>query len=633
MPTVKFSKKCILESLGRKISDEQLLDRIAMLGTGIEGVDGDEISIEVSPNRPDLLSVQGLARALSSFLSIKTGLKKYIVKKSSIKVIIDKSVKDVRPFTVCAVVRDLKLTDERIRQIIQIQEKLHITHCRNRKKASIGIYPLEHIRPPIYYKALHPEEIRFKPLDLNKDLNGAQILAIHPTGREYGYLLEGLDKYPVFIDSKMQFMSMPPIINSNSVGKVDLQTRDVFIECSGFDFGFLHSLLNIIVTSLADMGGEIYSVELTYPDKKRTTPALEGIKMELDTGYVNKILGLSLKESQVKSLLEMMGYNYKNGKAVVPAYRTDVLHPIDLVEDIAIAYGYDKFSGRPSTVATSGNERRINVFENKIRDVLVGAGLLEVKNCHLTNKEYQTKLMNSSSELVELENPSTAEYNALRTWLLPCLMESLKYNKLYEYPQNIFEIGAVFKLDAKKVEETGVHESERLSVLFCGQDANFTKIKQLLDALMESLNAKYSIADAEHSSFIHGRVGRVVINDEKIAYIGELHPQVIMNWSLEMPVAALELNISDLFRIISPSVSRNTEINNEARAANNNNTSTKNTICVQNENRKTTDKLQNKTLNNMQHKKAPRNKKALISEKQNQKKHVKHKNMPAKNKK
>jgi len=546
MPTVTFNKRTVLELLGRKISDEQLADRISMLGTGFEGISGDEMTVEIFPNRPDLLSEQGLARALKTFMDIKRGFKIYDVKKSNVKVVIDKSVKQVRPYTACAIVKGLKLTDDKIKEIIQIQEKLHITYGRNRKKAAIGIYPLEHIRPPIYYKALHPEEIRFKPLDLNKDLTGSQILAIHPTGREYGHLLEGNEKYPVFIDSKMQFMSMPPIINSNNVGKITTTTKDVFIECSGFDFNYLHTCLNIIVTALADMGGEIYSVELVYPDKKYVTPILSGKEMKLDIAYVNKILGTQIKDTELKTLLEKMGHDYRNKKALTPGYRADILHPVDLVEDVAIAYGYENFPGKMSYVATTASEKHIEVFKNKLREMLVGAGLLEVKNYHLTSKDFQTRLMNFNADLVELGNSVNSEYNVLRYWLIPCLMETLKYNKHYEYPQNIFEIGTIFRINEDF--ETRTAESERLAIAYCGSDANFTKIKQLLDIIMDALGMKYEILDTEHSSFIKGRVGRVTVNNEKIAYVGELHPQVLLNWQLEMPVSVLEINVTELFR-------------------------------------------------------------------------------------
>jgi phenylalanyl-tRNA synthetase beta chain len=546
MPTIKYNKKIILELLGRKVSDEQLADRISFLGTGFEGITADEISVEIFPNRPDLLSEQGMARALSSFMDIKSGFKNYPVKKSGVKVIIDKSVKNVRPYTACAIVKGLKLDDERIKELIQVQEKLHITYARNRKKAAIGIYPLEHIRPPVYYKALHPEEIKFKPLDLNKDLTGSQILAIHPTGREYGYLLEGKDKYPIFIDSKQNIMSMPPIINSNNVGKITAITKDVFIECSGFEFDYLHTCLNIIVTTMFDMGGQIFSVDLQYPDKKYTTPELGGKHMKLDVAYVNKILGTVFKELDVRKYLARMGHDYKNRTAMIPNYRADILHPIDFIEDIAIAYGYEKFNGTLSSFSSTAHEKPLEIFKDNIRAVLIGLGLIEVKNFHLNNKDSQTKLMNHSVELVVLENSVTQDYNMLRAWITPSLMETLKYNKHYDYPQNIFEIGTVFRIDESQ--DTGIHETDRLGIVLCGNDANFTKIKQILDIIFEALNIKYELADTDHNSFIKGRSGRVIANGSKIAYIGEVHPQVLSNWTIDMPVAALEINITELFR-------------------------------------------------------------------------------------
>ena len=548
MPTVKYNKKTILELLGRKVSDEQLGNRISFLGTAFEGINDQEIEVEIFPNRPDLLSEQGMARALASFMSIKPGFKKYDVKKSGAKVIVDKSVKEIRPYTACAIVKGLKLTDDRIKEIIQIQEKLHITYGRNRRKAAIGVYPLEHIKPPIYYKALFPEEIRFKPLDMNKDLSGSQILAIHPTGREYGHLLEGKTRYPIFVDSKQSIMSMPPIINSNNVGKITLTTKDVFIECSGFEFDYLHTCLNMVVTALADMGGQIFSVEVQYPDKKYITPDLSGREIKLDIEYINKRLGLDLKEPDVKKYLARMGHDYKNKKALVPNYRADILHPIDLVEDVAIAYGYENFNGKLSEFSTTASERPIEIFKNSLRTILIGLGFIEAKNYHLTNKDSQTKLMNYAIDLVELENSVTQDYNVLRAWITPSLMETLKYNKHYDYPQNIFEIGTVFKLDSSF--DTQVHETERLGIALCGNDANFTKIKQILDVLCEALNIKYDLTDTEHGTFIKGRAGRVVVNNSKIAYVGEIHPQVLMNWTIDMPVAILEINVTELFNLM-----------------------------------------------------------------------------------
>ncbi|MBU0930188.1 MAG: phenylalanine--tRNA ligase subunit beta, partial [Nanoarchaeota archaeon] len=287
MPTIKINKKSLENLIGKKLEEEKLKDRITYLGVSVEDFNKDEITLEVNPDRPDLLSVQGIARALSSFIGVKKGLRKYEVKKSGEKVIIDNSVKDVRPFTACAIVKNLKFNDEKIKEVIDIQEKLHITFGRNRKKIAIGIYPFEKIKMPITFFAEDPKKVKFQPLEFNKEITGLQILSQHPTGREYAHLLEGKNKFPFFKDADGKILSMPPIINSHDTGKISEKTKDVFIECSGFDFSVLNKCINIIVCALADMGGSIYSIELNYGNKKFITPNLEPEKMKLNIKYAN----------------------------------------------------------------------------------------------------------------------------------------------------------------------------------------------------------------------------------------------------------------------------------------------------------------------------------------------------------
>ncbi len=544
MPTITLNRKVVEELTGKKLPLDKLKDRISMLGTDLENVNEKEIVVEIFPNRPDLLSEQGFARALSSFINVKTGLRNYKAKKSNYKVIIDKSVKDVRPYTACAVVKNLKFDDEKIREIIQIQEKLHVTYGRNRKKVAIGIYPLEKIKFPIKYLAKKPQEIKFMPLESKREMNGLQILSQHPTGREYGYLLEGKKVFPIFVDGNKEIMSMPPIINSEKTGKITEKTKEVFIECSGFDFEVLSKCLNIIITAFADMKGEIYEVELDY-GKKIISPNLKPEKMKLDIKYVNKILGLDLKENEVKKLLERMGFGY-NKEVLIPCYRTDILHQIDLVEDIAIAYGYENFKEEIPKVSTIGEENKFEIFKNKIASVLTGFGFLETNIYSLTNKEVLNDKMNLKNEVVELFSSVNEDYNVLRNWVIPGLLKLLSENKSYDLPQNLFNIGRVFKYGES---ETGVIEHERLGLVISHNKANFTEAKQILDALFNALDLKYEIEEVKHESFISGRVGRISVNGKKVAYIGEIHPSVLRNFNLETPVGALELNLSELFEI------------------------------------------------------------------------------------
>ncbi len=548
MPNITLNKKVFEQLVGKNLSMEKLKDRISMLGTDLESVKGNEINVEIFPNRPDLLSEQGLARAFSSFIGVKTGLRKYHVEKSGEKVIIDKSVSDIRPYTACAIVRGMKFDDEKIKEVIQIQEKLHVTYGRKRKKVAIGIYPYEKIKPPIRFLAKVPEKIIFQPLEFPKELNARQILSQHPAGREYGHLLEGMEKFPFFIDSNNKILSVPPIINSHETGRITESTTDVFIECSGFDFNVLHKCVNMIVTAFSDMGGRIFSLELEYPDRKMVTPNLEPEKLKFDINYINKRLGLSLTEKDIKILLEKMGYGYEHGNALVPAYRTDVLHQIDLAEDIAIAYGFENFKEAIPNVATIGEESKIEIIKEKITAALVGLGLIETNTYNLTSKTEQIRNMNCKLDIIELENSISKEFNVLRAWVTPSLIEVLANNKHHNYPQNIFGFGTIFKKDEN--EETRIRENERICVALSDELVDFTKIRQVLDYLMRSLGIEYKIEEVSHDSFIPGRVGRVVVRDKKIAYIGEISPNVIENWKLGHPIAVFELNVSELIELV-----------------------------------------------------------------------------------
>jgi len=548
MPTINLDRKVLDKLVGKKLSDSVLMEKIPMLGTSLESIDDNEIVIEVFPNRPDMLSEQGFARALSSFLGIKTGLKTYGINKSGIKVIIERSVKKVRPYTACAIVKNLKLNDEKIKEIIDIQEKLHITYGRHRKKVAIGIYPFEKIKPPIRFTAQDPKEIKFRPLDFPREIPAIKILSQHPTGRDYAHLLEGYDKFPFFIDSNDEVMSMPPIINSETTGRITKDTTDVFVECSGFDFNTLSKCLNIIVYALADMGGKIYSVKLDYQGKKIETPILKPEEMKLDINYVNKRLGLELKEKDIKKLLGKMGYGYKNKKVLVPPYRADVMHMIDLVEDIAIAYGYDNIKENLPNISTSGQESKLEIFKRKTREILAGLKFIEVNTYHITNKDLQTTKMDFKARPIELANALNTDFNVLRAWLIPNLMEVLKNNKHNEYPQNIFTLGKTFKENEE--EETGIKEEEKLAVMKCSNKTDFTDIKQTLDYLMRSLSLNYEIKEYEHTSFIEGRIGEIIVNNSSIGIIGEIKPQVLELWDIEIPVTCFEIDMEKLFNLI-----------------------------------------------------------------------------------
>lgn len=547
MPTVMLNRKTVEASLGRKLSDEQLSDRISMLGTDLKELTKKDIHVEVFPNRPDMLSEHGFARALASFIGTKKGLRKYNVKSSGIKVFVGKELQGIRPYTVAAVVKGLRLDDDKIREIIQIQEKLHTTFCRNRKKAAIGIYPLEHIKAPIYFKAMDPNKIRFIPLEARNEMTANQILENHPKGKDFAHLLKGFRKYPVFIDSKNNIMSLTPIINSELTGKVTPKTREVFIEVSGNDLSYQQCCLNMIAASFADMGAQVYSVDVMYGSKKVTTPDLSPRKMKLNFDNVNRLLGLNLNKKEIINLLSRMGYGNDGDLILVPAYRADIMHEVDLIEDVSIAYGFENFKEEIPNVATIGQEEPIEVFKRRISNLLVGLGMYETYTPCLTNKQNQAEKNNLKLDLIEVMNPANEEFTSLRRLMFPSLLEVLTMNKHNEYPQHLFEIGKIFDFGKS---ETGTIEKEILSVLLCSKEADFTRIKQVLEYLLSNLGLSYVIEEASRHSLINGRTASVRVNGKEIAVLGEIQPQVLENWELDIPTAILELDLSELFSLM-----------------------------------------------------------------------------------
>src|SRR3989344_2024914 len=501
----------------------------------------------VVSNRPDLLSEQGFSRALNSFLGYSKGLRKYNYKKSNYKVIVDKSVNEVRPYTAFFLVKNIKLDDDKIKELINIQEKLHLTFCRNRKKASIGIYPAEKIAFPIHYKLLPKEKINFKPLESTSIMGFNEILAKHETGKKYANLLDNLNKYPVFIDNENKILSLVPIINSDETGKIDHNTKEFFVECTGVDLNIVNFLSNILATTFIDMGGDVYAMEINYHDETFITPELKTNELYINLDNINKLLGLKLNENEIKNLLEKMGFNYENKKVIIPCYRTDVFNEVDIIEEIAIAYGYENFNPEIPNIATIGEEDNFNAFKEKISNLLIGLNLVETSTYIINNDLNLNKKMKLNNDLIMLGNSLNQDYNALRNSIIPSLLKILKENKHNEYPQKLYEIGKIF---IRGESETGIKEDERLGIILSHVNANFTEIKQVLDFLLNNLNLKYEIIDADHDSFIQGRAGRILVNDKKLAYIGELNPEVLRNYDLELPCACLEINLTEIFKLI-----------------------------------------------------------------------------------
>lgn len=549
MPTVEFSFTDLERILGKKLDMESLKNKgiLFVKGEVDEEKDG-QLKVTIKDiNRPDLWSVEGIARELKGHYGVEEGLSKFSVKKSGLTVIVDRKVEKVRPKTVCAVVKNLKLDDESIKQMIQLQEKVCQTFGRDRDDAAIGVYDYDKIKGPIRYTTFRPDELKFVPLGFTKEMSLRKILEEHPKGQEYGRLLEGKEEYPIFIDGANNVLSMPPVINSNYTGKVDENTRNVFIEVSGHDIDRVSVALNVIVTALGERGGELHSVDVKY-DKIITTPDLNPGKASMGVENCSKILGMDISAREMVKLLRQSRFGAKQKgekiEVLCPAYRSDIMDERDLIEEVAISFGYNDLKPEEPKIYTRGEEAGIEKFSNRVREICVGLCLQEVMNYMLSDKKDMTENMRTEGDVVEIENPVSSTWSVFRNSLVPGCLRFLSCNKHAEYPQNIFEIGDAVKMDKKT--ETKTRDERNLAVLLTDRMSGYENISSVLNSIMENLGINYSLEEAKNGSFIEGRCASVLAGGKKIGVMGEIHPQVIENFGLEMPVVALEINLKKI---------------------------------------------------------------------------------------
>ena len=565
MPTVNVLFNDLQRLVGQKLptSQAELNEILSYVKGETEVFYGDELAIEIKDgNRPDLWNVEGIARALRGVLGIERGLREYpIIGDSGIKTRVDERLQKIRPYIGCSVVKGVKLNNEVIRELVHLQDKLDQTYGRKRKRSSIGLYNLELIKPPIEYRSVKPSEISFTPLESIEEMSLKEILERHPKGMEYGHIVKKYKRWPILIDSKNEVLSFPPIINSNDLGRITEDIEDIFVEVTGTSYETVLNTLTLVTLSLADRGEHIYSTKILYPYAfssrnkfEDVTPNLKTKKITLKDHYIEQILGLELDRKTILELLSKARFDFIDNckdslEVIIPSYRIDIMHPIDVVEDLGIIYGYNKIEPKWPQMVTFGKVSDRETFSDLVREIMIGLGCQEVLNFTLDNDENQNERMNlKGMKLVKISNPKTLRFTSVRGWLLPSLMAFLSNNTHVEYPQKIFEVGDCVTFDMKAL--SGVKDVRKVSFVAIHSSSNFSEAKSILDALMLNIGFEYDLKMIQHPTFIKGRVGRVVVSEKDVGLIGGISPSVLDNWNLENPVVAFELDLDSLKELV-----------------------------------------------------------------------------------
>ncbi len=567
MPVINFYFSDFARLSGLDLSQDEFLELVPLIGADVDRVDGEELSVEFFPDRPDLYSVEGVARAMRAFTGRKPGLQDYPVAPAKMEMRVEPPVLGVRPWVVSGAVRGVEMDDDAIIAMMELQEKLHLTLGRKRSKVSIGVHDMDDLTPPFRYTAVKPREVSFVPLQETREMDLDQILTQHPKGIDYAHLMEGFDRYPIIFDANDQVLSFPPIING-TVTTVTDSTTNILLDVTGLDLAAVTQTLNIVACALAEREGTVEAVKVIYPEdpnlgptsgKTLVTPDLAPQSWSVELAYLERLLGWEQNPELLQLAFQRMGLDAKLAdpdqdllEVQVPAYRWDILHRVDLVEEAAIGLGYLNSKETLPGSMTFGSRREPQERAEAARETLVGLGFQEVMTLSLSGPAAQFQKMGvevadggaiasddgATVQVTRMANPIGVEYSLMRTSLLPGLMEVLASNTHRELPQRLFEVGEVVRDHANH---------QRMAFVELAARANFSRAKGLTESLLGRLNLdqglELKLEGVQRPEYIPGRCARVMVDGQTLGHFGELAPSTIVAWDLAHPLIAGEFEL------------------------------------------------------------------------------------------
>jgi phenylalanyl-tRNA synthetase beta chain len=559
MPTISIFQEDFCRLIGRSASMPDIEQWMPYVKGEVKDVSQDtgEVRVELQDtNRPDLWCVEGIARQIRSVLNKGMAPYPFFSEKNGTKrrIQVAQGMEAVRPYVAACISLGYAMTPEGLDQCIQTQEKLADAFGRKRETVSIGLYRFSSIAFPVTYGLVKPDEIRFTPLGFEEKMTPQEILTVHPKGLEYGSILAGCERLPLLWDSDGQVLSFPPIINSRELGEVQLGDTDLLVEVTGTDLSMVVLALNIFACNLADRGATIESVDITYPYETElgttvTTPLNMNQSERISLEAIEQALGMPLGSEAIQEALTSYGYQVKATRQSVsvtlPPFRNDLMHVMDVAEDVAITRGYDSFSPIMPQTFTVGNLSVEEQTSDRIRDLMVGFGFQEIfSNIMASHQELLDRMRIAGTEhaqLVEVDNVMSQTYACLRPSILPCLLRVEAQSPRAFYPHLLFEVGETAQLDLEA--NVGSRTVLSIAAISANSGANFSEIHSYLDLLMYYMVWPYELEPATHPSFLEGRVGRIRCQGQAVGYIGEFHPEVLEAWQIDMPTSGFEFEI------------------------------------------------------------------------------------------
>ena len=564
MPKIDVDEKLFFDTLGKKFTREKLADLLTAAKAEIDDwPDGEGVlRIELNDtNRPDLWSTMGLARQLSLYLGGKVPVYPFfsrdgkVQKADTRRVVVDAGLKGIRPYIASFVAEGKEVTDALLREIVQSQEKLCGNFGRKRKTIAMGVSRADLITWPVHYSAADPDSTRFTPLDFQKPLSMREILSQHPKGKEYGPIVAAFPKFPLLSDGKGEVLTFPPVINSALIGGVRVGDNRLFIDLTGPDLDTILTAAAVTACDFADMGFTVLPVAVEYPfdtpyGRTIVTPFYFQKTTTVEIKDAEKRLGQTFSPAEAAGHVRKMGSSVTvEGNTLVvspPEYRNDFLHAVDVIEEIMIGRGMESFAPVMPRDFTVGRVSAAEWYARSVRETMIGLGYQEMIYGYLgSQRDFVDRMMVDAREVIEIANPMTESIDIVRNSILPNLLASEAVSAHAAYPHRIFEVGKIVLRDA--AENYGSRTHNALAFLVADRETGFNEVDAHLLALFYYLSREPQLSALEDPRFIPGRAAEVRVKGKRVGVLGEIHPQVLENWGIQMPCAAVELSL-DLMR-------------------------------------------------------------------------------------
>lgn len=548
MPVVTLQHRRLERLVGKSI--DEILAMLPYIALDIEEEGNDYVKVEYNPNRPDFSTDYGIARALRGIMGIEVGLPRLNLVESSVATFnVDASVDSIRPYVLALVAFDGMMDDEDLRQLISMQEDLHLGIGRKRRKVSIGLHDYDKVNGPFYYTT-ESKDFKFIPLNSAREMSMQEILASTDVGKAYGHIIKEHARYPIIKDAKDNVLSFPPIVNAE-LTRVTEHTKNMLVEVTATDLNTAKDVLAVIAVTLSDMGFKVASVSINYDGYTITTPEMSYRRMSLPMDRLS-LLGLDIDRKEVIECLRRSRLDVEAGEVdgniecLVPRYRVDIIHWIDLVEEVAIGYNISRFEPRYPRLKAMGSRHRMLKVLDDARSVMVGLGMLEVMNFNLVSMLIQYEMVGrrrDSNAALVVEESKSKEHEVLRDSLVPSLLAVLSRNVHEPYPQRLFEVGKVFSRDGDSI-----REEWSVAAVIAHSSANYTEARSYLQALLYTLfGIDVNTEPVDEPPYESGKAAEILFKDKRIGSIGEVSSSVLSNFRIRVPVSAFEVIISRLY--------------------------------------------------------------------------------------